>query len=97
MTSLGRRLQRIEAVSRAASTHGAERHSAMQDLALQHLSGEELGALREIVEQGKQPGQYTERQSEAVKTLTNAFEQEVRKAGYATIRKFQQSCGVPEV
>ena len=36
-------------------------------------------------------------ESEAVKVLTTAFEQEVRKAGYATIRKFQRSCGVPEV
>jgi len=97
MTSLGRRLQRIEAVSRAASTLGAERHSAMQHLALQHLAGEELGALREIIEQGKQPGQYTERESEAVKAVTSAFELEIQKAGYATVREFQRSCGVPEV
>jgi hypothetical protein len=31
------------------------------------------------------------------KTLTNAFELEVRKAGYATVREFQRSCGVPEI
>jgi hypothetical protein len=94
MTSLGRRLQRIEAALRPVLALGSERNSAMQELALQHLSGEELGALRDIVEQRKQPGQYTERESEAVKAITRAFEQEVQKAGYATVREFQQSCGI---
>jgi hypothetical protein len=56
MTSLGRRLHRIEAAFQPVLALGAERNSAMQDLALQHLSGEELGALGHIVEQRKEPG-----------------------------------------
>jgi hypothetical protein len=66
----------------------------MQDLALHYLSGRELGALREIIEQRKQPGQYTERESEAVEAVTSAFEQEVQKAGNATVREVQKSCGI---
>jgi hypothetical protein len=45
----------------------------------------------DIVEQGKRPGQYTERESEVVKAVTT-FELEVQKAGYATIREFHRSC-----
>jgi hypothetical protein len=60
----------------------------MQALAIQHLSDDDLAAVHDVVEQGKQPAQYTERESEAVKTLTNAFELEVRKAGYVTVREF---------
>jgi hypothetical protein len=97
MTSLGRRLKRLEAALPAVSKLGAERNSAMQRLAFQHLSADDFDAVHDIVEQGKQPAQYTERESEAVKALTSAFELEVRKAGYATIREFQRSCGVPEV
>jgi len=97
MTCLGRRLKRLEAVLRAASTLGAERHAAMKSLALEHLSSEDLDALEDILEQRAQANQWTQREAGAVKVLTTAFEQEVRKAGYATIRKFQRSCGVPEV
>jgi hypothetical protein len=94
MTSLGRRLKRIEAAFQPNLKLGAERHSAMQRLALRHLSREDLLALRGIVEQGKQPQQYTDRESETVKVLTRAFETEVRKAGYATAREFNWSCGI---
>jgi hypothetical protein len=97
MTAIRRRLQRIEAVSRAASTLGAERHAAVKSLALEHLSNEDLDALEDIVGQETQANQWTQREAGAVKALTTAFEQEVQKAGYATIRKFQRSCGVPEV
>jgi hypothetical protein len=93
MTSLGRRLQRIEATFRPVGAW-RERHSAMQDLALQHLSGEQLDALRETIEHGKQSGQYPERESNAMKAITSAFEQEVQKAGYATVREFHRSCGI---
>jgi hypothetical protein len=87
MTSLARRLRRIEAAFRPAFALGT---ALWQALALQHPLGEELGALREINEQGKQPEQSTERESEAVKVITSAFEQEVQKAGYATVREFQR-------
>jgi vacuolar-type H+-ATPase subunit H len=93
MTSLGRRLQRIEAASRAASTLGAERHAAMKSLALEHLSSEDLDALEDILEQGTQANQWTEREAGAVKAFTT-FEQEVRKAGYATVGELQRSCGI---
>jgi hypothetical protein len=94
MTSLGRRLQRIEAVSRAVSTLGAERHAAVKSLALEHLSSEDLDALKDILEQGEQANQRTQREAGAVKTLTTAFEQEVQKAGYATVREFHRSWGI---
>jgi hypothetical protein len=86
MTSLGRRLQRIEAVSRAASTLGTERHAAVKSLALEHLSSEDLDALEDILEQGTQAHQWTEREAGAVKALTTAFEQEARAASAAVPR-----------
>jgi hypothetical protein len=95
-TSLGRRLKRLETTLRSVSELGAERNSAMQSLALQHLSDDDLAAVQDIVEQGKQPAQYTARESEAVKALTSAFELEVQKAGYASVREFQRRCGVAE-
>jgi hypothetical protein len=94
MTCIGRRLKRLEATVRSVSTLGAERHAAMRSLAIQHLSLEDLDALEDIVEHGRQANQWTEREAETVKTLTNAFELEVRKAGYATVREFQRSCGI---
>ena len=94
MTAIRRRLQRIEAVSRAALTLGAERHAAVKSLALEHLSSEDLDALEDIVEQGTQANQWTEREAGAVKALTTAFEQEIQRAGYATVREFQLSCGI---
>lgn len=69
----------------------------MQRLAFQHLSDDDFGAVYGIVAQGKQPAQYTERESGAVKALGSAFELEIQKAGYATIRAFQRSCSVTEV
>ena len=56
-----------------------------------------IDALEDIVDQGMQANQWTEREAGVVKAFTTAFEQEVRKAGYATIREFQRSCGVLEV
>ena len=97
MTSLGRRLKRIEAALQAISKLGAQRNNDMMDLAWQRLSREDLLAVRGIAlrgAQGHQLAPYTERESEALKALTSAFEQEVQKAGYATIREFQRSCGI---
>ena len=97
ITSLGRRLKRIEAALPAISKLGVERNDAMTDLATQRLSREDLVAIRGIVLRGAQGHPlepYTERESEALKAFTSAFEQEVQKAGYATIREFQRSCGI---
>jgi hypothetical protein len=97
MTSLGRRLKRIEAAFQPNVALGAERNDAMLDLSLHHLSRENLTAMRGIVlrgAQGHQLAPYTERESEAMKALNRAFELEVQKAGYATVREFQWSCGI---
>jgi hypothetical protein len=97
VTSLGRRLKRLEAALPDISKVGAERNNAMLHLARQRLSREDLLAIRGIVlrgAQGHQLAPYTERESEAMKALTNAFQQEVQKAGYATVRQFQRSCGL---
>jgi len=79
---------------RSVSMLGAERHAATKSLAIQHLSLEDLDALEGIVEHGRQANQWTEREASAVKALTVAFEQEIRKAGYATVGEFNWSCGI---
>jgi hypothetical protein len=93
MTSLGRRLQRIEAIIRSVTKPGSDPNRAMQRLALARLSTEDLLVLRDIVDQGKQEREWMEIESNAVKALACAFEQEVQGAGYGSIREFQRSCG----
>lgn len=94
MTSLSRRLKLLEATVRSVSTIGAERHAAMKSLAIQHLSLEDLDALEGILDHGRQANQWTDRETNAVKALTAAFEQEVQKAGYAAVGAFNRSCGI---
>jgi hypothetical protein len=93
MTSLGRRLQRIEAIIRPVTKPGSDPNSAMQRLALARLSTEDLRVLCDIADHGKEEGDWTEIESNAVKALACAFEREVQGAGYGTIREFQRSCG----
>lgn len=93
MTSLGRRLQRIEAILRPVSKPASDPNSAMQRLALARLPTEDLRVLCDIADHGKQEGDWTEIESNAVKALVAAFEQKVQGAGYGTIREFQRSCG----
>jgi hypothetical protein len=44
----------------------------MKSLALEHLSSEDLDALEDILGQGAQANQWTQREAGAVKTLSNA-------------------------
>jgi hypothetical protein len=64
----------------------------MKRLALQNLSTEDLDALEDVIGQGKRECQWTEREAEAAKSLTCAFEQEVQRAGYRSTAEFQRSC-----
>ena len=90
MTSLARRLRRIEAILRPAP-HGSDRASAMRQLALERLSDEDLEVFHGRVDYGKQADQWSEHEASAVTAYASAFEQEVRKAGYATVREFERS------
>lgn len=93
MTSLGRRLQRLEATLRPALTPGPDPNSAMQRLALRRLLTKDLLVLCDIADHGKQESDWTESESSAVKAFAFAFEQEVQGAGYRSIREFHRSCG----
>jgi hypothetical protein len=64
----------------------------MKRLALQSLSTEDLLVLEDAARQGKQECEWTERESAAVKAFSCAFEQEVRRAGYGSVKEFQSSC-----
>jgi len=68
----------------------------MAQLALEQLSNDDFYVLDAVVEQGKQPSEWTERAS-AAKALSSALEQVVQKAGYRNVQEFQRSCGVPEI
>jgi hypothetical protein len=60
-------------------------------LALQSLSEEDLISLEDVTGQGKRECQWTEREAEAAKALTCAFEQEVQRAGYRSTAEFHRS------
>jgi len=64
----------------------------MKGLALQSLSTEDLMVLEDAARQGKQECEWTERESAAVKAFAGAFEQEVRRAGYGSVKEFQAFC-----
>ena len=89
MTSLGRRLKRIEAVLRL----GSDANGEMTRLALGCVSDGDLDFFQDIVEYGKQANQGSEREAITVTMYTRAFEQAVQIAGYATIREFERRCG----
>src|ERR1039457_3903154 len=80
MTSLGRRLQRLEANPPACIDAGSDPNSAMQRVALRRLLTKDLRVLCDIADHGKQEGDRTEIELNAVNALVCAFEQEVQFA-----------------
>jgi hypothetical protein len=102
MTSLSRRLQRIEAVMRPVSKPGSDPNRAMQNRALERLSTEDLFVLIDIVTQGRPESEWTERESNAVKALACAYDQEAQSAAaspppvHLVERKHRRPQGQPE-
>jgi hypothetical protein len=85
--------RRIEGLERSmALMRAPDPYEAVQRLALQSLSTEDLLVLADVIEQGKGECQWTERESAAAKAFTSAFEQEVQFAGYRSTAEFQRSC-----
>jgi hypothetical protein len=96
MNSLAKRLKRIEAVLMPAVRNGAEERSRMAQLALEQLSNDDFYVLDAVVEQGKQPSEWTERAS-AAKALSKCVRTSSPASGYRNVQEFQRSCGVPEI
>jgi hypothetical protein len=89
MANVRRRVERLERF--LAPEPASDPYDAIQRLALQSLSTEDLTVLIDVIEQGKRECQWTERESAAVKALTCALEQEVQRAGYRSMAVFQRS------
>jgi hypothetical protein len=89
MANVRRRIERLE--KSMVLTRGTDPDDAIQRLALQSLSTEDLTVRIDVIEQGKRECQWTERESAAVKALTCALEQEVQRAGYRSVAEFQRS------
>jgi hypothetical protein len=89
MPNVRRRIERLE--KSMALTRGPDPADAIQRLALQSLSTEDLTVLADAIEQGRRECEWTERESTAVRALTCAFEQEVQRAGYRSMAEFQRS------
>jgi hypothetical protein len=62
----------------------------MKRLALHNVSTEDLNVLIDIGEQGKQQSEWTERESAAIKAFSDAFDQEVLRAGYPSVAAFHR-------
>jgi hypothetical protein len=83
--------KRIEGLEKSmARMRGPDPYDAIQRLALQSLSTEDLTVIADVIEQGRRECQWTERESTAVKALTGALEQEVQRAGYRSMAEFQR-------
>jgi hypothetical protein len=89
MPNVRRRFERLERF--LALEPASDPYDAIQRLALQSLSTEDLTVLADVIEQGKTDCQWTERESAAMRVLTCAFEQEVQRAGYRSMAEFQRS------
>jgi hypothetical protein len=86
-------LKRVKALERSrVLSRGANPYGAMQRLALQHLSDEDLDILAEVISQGKQETEWTDAESAAIDAYNSAFEKELERAGFRSVRQFEQTC-----
>jgi hypothetical protein len=92
MANLRKRIELLERSLAPAPGSASDPYEAMKGLALKGLSTEDLMVLEDVARQGKQECEWTERESAVVKALSCAFEQEVRRAGYRSVKEFQASC-----
>jgi hypothetical protein len=83
--------KRIEGLERSmALMRGPDPYDAIQRLALQSLSTEDLTVLADVIEQNRRECQWTERESTAVRALTCALDQEVQRAGFRSVAELQR-------
>ena len=92
MANLRKRIEWLERSLAPAPTSASDPYEDIKSLALRSLAMEDLWVLRGVAEQGKRECEWTECESAAVKAFTDAFEQEVRRAGYGSVEEFQSSC-----
>jgi hypothetical protein len=83
--------KRIEKLERSlAPARNSDPREAMESLALHSVSTEDLLVLRKMCRAGKRESERTEPESAAVKAFSDAFEQEVRRAGYRSVAEFNR-------
>lgn len=101
-TSVKRRLKRLEASrpagNRLAGKHARDLESTISRRVLEHLSDEELCLVRDIAE-AKQQGSFEQSQIPAEQgaalneAYRAAFDEECRKAGFASAADFSSAVG----
>ena len=85
-------LRRVKALERSrVSSRGTDPCGAMQRLALQHLSDEALYILAEVIGQGKPETEWTDAESAAIGAYNSAVEAELKRAGFQSVRQFEQT------
>jgi hypothetical protein len=101
-TSLNRRLKHLEAsyrlVDRLAGEHAHNLEAAIRQRVLEHLSLDELRLLRDVATSRQQgllkEEMLTDAQKAALKRYGATFEEECRKAGFASSADFRRRRGV---
>ena len=88
MANVRKRIERLE--KSLAPERNADPHEEMKRLALQNVPTEDLNVLIDIGEQGKQQSEWTERESAAIKAFSDAYDQEVLRAGYPSAAAFHR-------
>jgi hypothetical protein len=91
MTSLGRRLRRLEANCLQNDGNADGRRSMIQRQALQHLSQDELRCLIELKKAPPRDRQLTSEEVSTLNALKTAVELECKKAGIP-IAEFNRHC-----
>jgi hypothetical protein len=85
-------LKRVKALERSrVLSRGADPYGVMQRLALQHLSDETLSILAEVIGQGKPETEWTDAESAAIGAYNRAVEAELKRAGFRSVRQFEQT------
>jgi len=96
MTSLSRRLQRLESGYRQNDGLASDRRRFIQQRALQHLTTDQLRCLIELKKTPPQGRPLTSEELAALNALNTAVDLECQKAGVsqAEFKRYQPGCAI---
>jgi hypothetical protein len=92
MTSLGRRLQRLEAGCRQSFEIAPDHCRLIKQQALQHLTTDQLRCLIELKKAPPRGRQLTSEEAAAAEAFNSAVAAECQKAGFKSLAEFNRYC-----
>ena len=92
MTSLSRRLQRLESGYRQNDGLASDRRRLIQRQALRHLTTDQLRCLIELKKAPPRGRQLTSEEAAAAEAFNSAVAAECQKAGFKSLAEFNRYC-----